>query len=384
MDADLAGDGSGDLLQRGRGRTGLALGHGRHADVRALADRDVEWDGSQEVDTVLRGVAFTASTPKGLRHFATMGAYEAGHILDETEYRHTDAPEHGQGFGHIGECHFLRRRDEHRACQRHGLGQRQLRVRGSGRQVHDQVVELAPLDVAEELLDRATHQRPSPDHRLALAQEELDRDHLDAVGLDGRDLAFRAGDGRTLGPDHHGHVGAGDVGVEEPDRGTCPGQSHGQVDADRGLPHPALAGSDGDDVLDSGQRLGSGGRGPSDRRAPTELDLLGPDRSKGGLDSRLDLILERTGRRRQLDRERHLRPVEHEVFDHVSRDQIAPQLGLLDGRESLQDGGFGEFRHFGRGPRVAWLRYRPAHRYCISYGFARKWVLRVSGARPIG
>ena len=60
------------------------------------------------------------------------------------------------------------RRHQDRARDRDGLGQRQLGIGRAGRQVDDEVVELAPVDVAQELLDGATDERPAPDDRLAL------------------------------------------------------------------------------------------------------------------------------------------------------------------------------------------------------------------------
>ena len=43
-----------------------------------------------------------------------------------------------------------------------------------GRQVDDEVVELAPVHVAQELLDGAADERPAPHDGLALGHEELD------------------------------------------------------------------------------------------------------------------------------------------------------------------------------------------------------------------
>ena len=78
----------------------------------------------------------------------------------------------------------LGRRHQDRPGDRDGLGERQLRVGRARRQVDDEVVELAPVDVAQELLDRAADERAAPDDRLALGHEELDRDDLDAVALE--------------------------------------------------------------------------------------------------------------------------------------------------------------------------------------------------------
>ena len=56
-----------------------------------------------------------------------------------------------------------------------------------GRQVAEQDVEVAPVHVAEELLDRLVQHRPAPDHRGVLRHEEPHRDHLHAVGLQRQD-----------------------------------------------------------------------------------------------------------------------------------------------------------------------------------------------------
>ena len=276
-----------------------------------------------------------------------MSAHEAGHVLDEAQDRNADTLEHSQGLGHVGESHLLRRCHQHGARERDGLRQRQLRIRGSGRQVHDQVVEITPFHVPQELLYGAAHQRPPPHHRLALGQEELDRDHLDAVGLDRGDLPVCAGHRLTLGPDHHRNVGPGDVGVEQPDRGAGLSQSHGQVHAHRRLADPTLAGRHRDDVLHARQHLRRRRSGPSDHRAPADLDRLSPDRLQSGLHPGLDLILERACRSRQLDRERHPGSVDYQVLDHVSSDQVAPELGLLNSGQSFQDGVLGQSWHVG-------------------------------------
>ncbi len=56
-------------------------------------------------------------------------------------------------FQHMGQRHPLRRADDHRARQRHRLRQRQLRIARAWRQIDNQVIELAPTDIDEELAD---------------------------------------------------------------------------------------------------------------------------------------------------------------------------------------------------------------------------------------
>ena len=51
-------------------------------------------------------------------------------------------------------------------------------VAGAGRHVHEQRVELAPVDVREELLERAVQHRPAPHDGRVVVEEEADRHQL--------------------------------------------------------------------------------------------------------------------------------------------------------------------------------------------------------------
>ena len=59
----------------------------------------------------------------------------------------------------------------------------------------------------------------------------------------------------ALEPEHERDVGAGDVGVEEPDRRAVPRQRDGEIHRDRALADAALARGNGEDVLDARQQL---------------------------------------------------------------------------------------------------------------------------------
>ena len=74
----------------------------------------------------------------------------------------------------------------------------------------------------------------------------------------GLDLVVRADARRLRGAHHQRDVGAVDVGVDQSDALSELGERDGQVDGDRGFADPALTGSDGDDLGDSGKRYGLG------------------------------------------------------------------------------------------------------------------------------
>ena len=141
-----------------------------------------------------------------------------------------------------------------------------------GRHVDQQVVELAPVDVAEELLDGLGQHQSPPHQRGVLLDEEAGGHDLQPAGADGElvgddQRAVAAGDPFGLHalahPEQAGDREAPDVGVEHADGAALAGEGDGQVDGDRALAHAALAAGDGEDPggrRAPGCRRRSGGR----------------------------------------------------------------------------------------------------------------------------
>ena len=177
------------------------------------------------------------------------------HVLDDAEDRHADLLEHLDALLGVEQRDVLRRGHDHRAGHRHALRQRELDVAGAGRQVDDQVVEVLPVGLAQQLLQRLRGHRAAPDHGLVLVDQEADRHHLHAVVLQRlHGLAVLA-----LGPardaQHHRQAGAVDVGIEQADAGALGRQRERQVGGGGALADAALARGHGDDVLDVGHQL---------------------------------------------------------------------------------------------------------------------------------
>ena len=87
------------------------------------------------------------------------------------------------------------------------LAERQLRVAGARRQVDDQVVDVLPGDVEQELSHGGVQHRAAPDHRLVLGDEQRHRDHLQAVRLERHDALVLDGAVRRLTPSISGTLG---------------------------------------------------------------------------------------------------------------------------------------------------------------------------------
>src|SRR5262249_22172753 len=164
----------------------------------------------------------------------------------------------------------------------------------------------------------------------------LDRDHH-------RLPVGAARDGWLLALDahHQRHRGAIDVGVEQADMRTLLRQRDGQVHRDGRFAHATLAGGYRDHMTHAGDRRFV--HHPAARahdRAELDRHILGRhagDLLEGLLALALDLVLQRAGRRRQLDHKADMAPVDLQIFDHAARYQVAAQLRLAHGAERPHD-----------------------------------------------
>ena len=152
----------------------------------------------QQRDVELLGEQLSSALAEELVALA-VGSDEARHVLDHARdlklqlRRHLGRPARDL----LG--HGLRRRDDHELRLGQELGERHRDVAGARREVDQEVVELAPLDVLEELLQSLVEHRAPPHDRRVLLDEEPDRDHRDAVMRRERhDLALPV-DPRPLG-----------------------------------------------------------------------------------------------------------------------------------------------------------------------------------------
>ena len=148
----------------------------------------------------------------------------------------------------------LRRGDDHRAGHRHLLRERELDVAGARRHVDDQVVEVAPVRLAEQLLERLGHHRAAPDHRLLRRRSGSRSTSPGCRGRPSAPASCRRGEvGRCPAmPEHDRLRRTVDVGVEHAHRRALGGEREREVHRDGGLAHAALAGGDRDDVADAG------------------------------------------------------------------------------------------------------------------------------------
>ena len=267
--------------------------------------------------------------------------------------------------------HVLRGRDDDRAGDRVLLGQRQLHVAGAGRQVDDQGVELAPGDLAHQLLQRAHQHRP----RQITASPSFSISPIDISvtpwACSGRIVLPSGERGRSLDAHHPRLARPVDVGVEQPGALALQGERHRQVGSHRRLADAALARRDGDDPPHPRHRGGAGlgGRMPADLevgrrwrrgrplRGQQRRDPCDPrqrrDRRLGGGAGRLEPgALGRV----DLEQEAHLAALDRERPHHVRVDEAAAAAGHRHGAERIEDGlaghGHGRLRIGAAAPRA--------------------------------
>ena len=108
-----------------------------------------------------------------------------GHVLDHAEELHPGLLRHLRGPRRDLLREELRRRHDDRLRARQELAERDRDVAGPRRHVDDEHVELAPVHVGEELLERAVQHRAAPHHRLVVVEEEPDRHQLQVVRTGG-------------------------------------------------------------------------------------------------------------------------------------------------------------------------------------------------------
>ena len=184
-----------------------------------------------------------------------MVAGERAHVLDDAADPQEAAPGHvGGSCGHLLGGQRRCGDDEQIGAGQHA-GEAHLHVAGARRHVDEQVVELTPVHVVQELLDGLGEHQPTPHQRGVLAHHEPGADHLEQPSPDrafvGHDLRFVAAlHGHRLeavvDAQQPRHRETPDVGVEHPD--GEPLRRHGcrQVHGDGALAHAALAAGDGE------------------------------------------------------------------------------------------------------------------------------------------
>ena len=145
------------------------------------------------------------------------------------------------------------------------------------RHVDEQVVQIAPAGLGQELIQGRGHHRTPPGHGLLLVDEEADRHRLDTVRHQRLEQLAVAGLGTPPHEAQHPRLArAVDIGVEQPYARALQGERQREVHGHGRLADTALARGDRDQILHAGQRLQAVLHGVGhDRARDLELDRPG-------------------------------------------------------------------------------------------------------------
>ena len=240
------GDGAGQGVKALRAGCGFAEGRDRFARVAADADAGIDFNFAEDGDTVSDGGFGAFAVAENVDGLIAMRAAKRAHVFDDAEDFDIDLAEHFDGFANIGEGDGRRRGDDDGARDGDGLDERELDVAGAGGKIDDEVIELAPLDAAQELNDDAVQHGAAPDHGLVAGIEQAHGDHFQARDLHGDDALFGGGLGLLERAEHDGHVGAVHIGVHEADFVAEFDESEREVDGNSSFANAPLAAGDGD------------------------------------------------------------------------------------------------------------------------------------------
>jgi hypothetical protein len=312
-----------------------------HPGIAAFPNRLINGEPPKERNVQLLGEPLAPAMAEDVRFVVAVGAGVIAHVLDQTHRRDIQLLVHTHRAEAVGEWHLLRRGHDNRADHWNRLAQAERNVTRARRHVDDQVIEIPPCHFAEELLYRAMQHRTTPDDGRVIGGQKTHRHDLKAVLLCRHDLFAVGRKLRRRQTEHDGNVWTVDVSVEDADAAAALGKRERKVHGYGRFADAPLARAHRDDVLDARQRRtsGLGSRYRTDVRRHPHVD--GGDARKRAHRCRgllTQLILHRTRRCRQLDRERDVAVLQREVLDESERHDVAPEVRIVDNAQRVEHG----------------------------------------------
>ena len=178
------------------------------------------------------------------------------HVLDDAEHRDANLLKHLEAFTRVRESDVLGRGYDHGAAHRHALRESELDIAGARWHVDDQIVQIAPFRLHQQLIERRGHHGSAPRHRLLLIDEETDRHRLEPMRFQRLEslpvLGFRP---PPYQAQHPRLARAVDVRVQDAHARALLSKRKRDVHGNRRLAYTAFAGGYCDQVSHARERL---------------------------------------------------------------------------------------------------------------------------------
>ena len=123
----------------------------------------------------------TPAARKDVAWFAAMAADKLTHVFDDTQNSDVYLFEHGDSTTSVEQRHRLWGRDNDSSVCLYQLRERQLCVTGTRRQIDNKIVELTPVHVVQELLDRLAEHWAAPDDWLVVVDQEREAHEFQSI-----------------------------------------------------------------------------------------------------------------------------------------------------------------------------------------------------------
>lgn len=241
-------------IAEGRGSTvfrRIEQSDGR-AFVSAGAGTDVDGNLPQKRHSEFFRFASATSFSKDVIDLSVGRTFEVTHVFDDAEDGCLDFFEESYSFAGIDKGNFLRGCDDDGSVEICCLHDGQLDVSRSGGQIKDQEVDVTPFYVAKELLDVSGGQWSANSDGRGFVDHQADGKQADTVRFDRNEFVVLVGSGTFLSAEHESHGRTIDIQIDQADFITEFREGDCEVGGDCGFTDTAFAGSDGDDVLGSG------------------------------------------------------------------------------------------------------------------------------------
>ena len=176
---------------------GIHLGSSRRTIITTLADALNDRNlGKQWHVHLLGEILATLLTEDIILVLRQLGRSKVSHVLDKTEdrYIHFIILIHVNTLSCIGKRHLLRSTYDHRTRDGECLEQGKMNVTGARRSIKDEVIQLTPVSIGNQLFQGRASHTATPQGSRGRTYEETDTQELHAIFLDRFDEArLRAG-----------------------------------------------------------------------------------------------------------------------------------------------------------------------------------------------